>query len=100
NAEDECLVNDLEVAVDLALLDQSIAVGVLRGGIMTHPRYAGRRVFSAGINLKKLRKGEISFIGFLMRREFGFISKIIHGLIASNDRSSGSPLPDLAGIPG
>jgi (3,5-dihydroxyphenyl)acetyl-CoA 1,2-dioxygenase len=100
NAEDECLVDDLEIAVDLALLDGSITVGVLRGGIMTHPRYAGRRVFSAGINLKKLRKGEISFIGFLMRREFGFINKIIHGLLIPDGATRGSQRTELASIPG
>jgi hypothetical protein len=42
----------METAVDLTLLDDGIQVGVLRGGTMTHPRHAGRRVFSAGINLK------------------------------------------------
>jgi thioesterase DpgC len=80
NAEDNQLVDDLETAVDLVLLSPSIKVGVLRGGIMTHPRYAGRRVFSAGINLKDLNAGKISFLDFLIRREFGFISKIMRGL--------------------
>jgi thioesterase DpgC len=80
NAEDNQLVEDLETVVDLVLLSPSIKVGVLRGGIMTHPRYAGRRVFSAGINLKDLNNGKISFLDFLIRREFGFISKIMRGL--------------------
>jgi thioesterase DpgC len=80
NAEDNQLVDDLETAVDLVLLSPSIKAGIMRGGIMTHPRYAGRRVFSAGINLKNLNAGKISFLDFLMRREFGFISKIMRGL--------------------
>jgi thioesterase DpgC len=80
NAEDDCLVDDIETAVDLALLDGNVKVGVLRGGIMTHPRYAGRRVFSAGLNLKALRAGQISFVGCMLRREFGYINKIVRGL--------------------
>ena len=51
NAEDNELIADMETAVDLVLLDPCTRVGVLRGGVMTHPRYKGRRVFSAGINL-------------------------------------------------
>ncbi|MFC3653233.1 enoyl-CoA hydratase/isomerase family protein [Dyella humi] len=90
NAEDNLFVEDLETAVDLVLLSQSIKVGVMRGGIMTHPRYAGHRVFSAGINLKHLNGGKISFVDFLLRREFGFINKLLRGLrpvhAAASDR--------------
>jgi (3,5-dihydroxyphenyl)acetyl-CoA 1,2-dioxygenase len=87
NAEDDRLVDDMETAVDLALLDDEVRVGVLRGGIMTHPRYAGRRVFSAGINLKALRAGQISFVDFLLRRELGYINKIVRGLLLDNETS-------------
>lgn len=80
NAEDDRLVDDIETAVDLALMDDEISVGVLRGGVMTHPRYAGKRVFSSGINLKALGAGQISFVDFLLRRELGFINKIVRGL--------------------
>ncbi|MFE9454371.1 (3,5-dihydroxyphenyl)acetyl-CoA 1,2-dioxygenase DpgC [Streptomyces sp. NPDC006739] len=80
NAEDNRLVDDLETAIDLVLLDDRIRVGVLRGGVMTHPRYRGRRVFSAGINLAALDSGEISFLEFLMRRELACIGKIVWGL--------------------
>lgn len=52
---------------------------------MTHPRYAGRRVFSTGINLKALRAGEISFVDFLLRRELGYINKILRGLLLESD---------------
>lgn len=85
NAEDNCLVDDLETAVDLMLLDPEIKVGILRGGLMTHPRYAGRRVFSAGINLKELKAGKISYTGFLLRRELGFIEKMARGLFFSQE---------------
>ncbi|BCY14194.1 (3,5-dihydroxyphenyl)acetyl-CoA 1,2-dioxygenase DpgC [Actinoplanes sp. L3-i22] len=81
NAEDGRLIADLETAVDLVLLDERTRVGVLRGGSVEHPRYAGRRVFSAGINLKHLRDGRISFVDFLMGRELGYLHKIVRGLL-------------------
>ncbi|KPI19103.1 Enoyl-CoA hydratase/isomerase [Actinobacteria bacterium OK074] len=81
NAEDNKLTEDLETAVDLALLDDDVQVGILRGTVMTHPRYAGRRVFSAGINLKHLHQGRISYVDFLLRRELGFIHKLVRGLL-------------------
>ncbi|OLT22701.1 enoyl-CoA hydratase, partial [Actinomadura sp. CNU-125] len=80
NAEDERQVDDMETAVDLAHLDPSVGVGLLRGGEMSHPRYRGRRVFSAGINLKRLHAGEISLVGFLLRRETGYIAKLVRGV--------------------
>ncbi|MEU5716252.1 (3,5-dihydroxyphenyl)acetyl-CoA 1,2-dioxygenase DpgC [Streptomyces sp. NPDC020403] len=81
NAEDNALVDAMETAVDLVLLDERTHVGVLRGDVMTHPRYAGRRVFSAGINLSDLRDGRISFLEFLLRRELTYLSKILRGLL-------------------
>ena len=81
NAEDDQLIDDMETAVDLVLLDDSSHVGVLRGSVMTHPRHRGRRVFSAGINLKQLRDGRISFVDFLLRRELGYVAKLLRGLL-------------------
>jgi thioesterase DpgC len=92
NAEDVQQVDDMETAVDLALLDPSIRVGLLRGGEMTHPRYQGRRVFCAGINLKKLSSGDIPLVDFLLRRELGYIHKIVRGVFT--DDSWHSPLTD------
>jgi hypothetical protein len=63
NAENNRQVDDMETAVDLALLDPAVRVGLLRGGVMTHRNYLGRRVFSAGINLKALHAGRISLVG-------------------------------------
>jgi (3,5-dihydroxyphenyl)acetyl-CoA 1,2-dioxygenase len=80
NAEDPRQVDDMETAVDLALLDPGVRVGVVRGGEMTHPRYLGRRVFSAGINLKALNAGQITLVDFLLRRELGYIHKLIRGV--------------------
>jgi thioesterase DpgC len=80
NAEDDELIDQMETAVDLALLDDAVLVALLRGGLMSHPRYRGRRVFSAGINLKELHRGQISYADFLLRREFGYINKMAHGL--------------------
>jgi thioesterase DpgC len=91
NAEDNALTADLETAVDLALLDDGIRVGVLRGGIMTHPRYAGRRVFSAGLNLAHLRDGKISFAEFLIGRELGYLSKIVRGQLAISPPDGSGP---------
>ncbi|GIG88783.1 (3,5-dihydroxyphenyl)acetyl-CoA 1,2-dioxygenase DpgC [Plantactinospora endophytica] len=85
NAEDDQLTADLETAVDLVLLDDGIRAGLLRGTTMTHPRYAGRRVFSAGINLKHLHEGKISYIDFLLDRELGYLSKIVRGLWTGAD---------------
>ncbi|NKI71175.1 enoyl-CoA hydratase/isomerase family protein [Collimonas pratensis] len=81
NAEDDQLIADLETAVDLVLLDDKVRVASLRGGEMSHPKYAGRRVFSAGINLRELHRGRISFVDFLLGRELGYINKILRGLI-------------------
>ena len=85
NAEDNRQVDDMETAVDLALLDPGVRVGLLRGGEMSHPRYRGRRVFSAGINLKALHAGAISLVDFLLRRELGYISKLVRGIAVEEE---------------
>ena len=69
----------LETAVDLVLLDDAIEVGVLRGGTVAHPKYAGRRIFNAGINLTHLYYGQISFVDFFIERELGLLHKIYRG---------------------
>lgn len=85
NAEDTRQVDDMETAVDLTLLDPAVRVGVIRGGEMSHPSYRGSRVFSAGINLKALHAGGISLVDFLLRRELGYIHKLLRGVLASGD---------------
>jgi thioesterase DpgC len=79
NAEDDIATAALETAADLVLLDDSIEVGVLRGSTSQHPKYAGRRIFNAGINLTHLYYGQISFAEFFVEREMGLLHKILRG---------------------
>jgi thioesterase DpgC len=79
NAEDDRASAALETAVDLVLLDDAIEVGVLRGGIVQHPKYRGRRIFNAGINLTHLYYGQISFVHFFIERELGLLHKMYRG---------------------
>jgi thioesterase DpgC len=91
NAEDNQQVDDMETAVDLALLDPRVQVGLLRGGEMSHPRYRGKRVFSAGINLRALHAGGISLVDFLLRRELGYIHKLVRGVLVEDGQPWHSP---------
>jgi thioesterase DpgC len=100
NAEDADQVDDLETAVDLALLDPAVDVLVLRGGVMTHPRYRGRRIFSAGINLKALHAGRIGLVDFILRRELGYLHKLVRGLRADDDRQPPGGKPWVAVVDG
>jgi (3,5-dihydroxyphenyl)acetyl-CoA 1,2-dioxygenase len=85
NAEDETTLDGMEIAVDLALLDPNTEVLVLRGDVVTHPKYAGKRLFGAGINLTHLYEGKIRYLWYLIR-DLGFVSKLYRGL-ASPDTS-------------
>ena len=82
NAEDDSTVPPTEVAVDLLLLDPDVEVAVFRGGVVDHPRYAGRRIFGSGINLTHLYRGQIGFLFFVVR-DLGFVYKIYRGLSAA-----------------
>jgi thioesterase DpgC len=84
NAEDETTLNAAEVCVDLALLDPAIEIAVMRGGPVEHPKYKGRRVFGAGINLTHLYRGHIPFVWYL-QRDLGYVNKIYRGLAAADD---------------
>jgi thioesterase DpgC len=79
NAEDEPATQALEIGVDLVLLDPEIEVGVLRGGVVDHPRHAGRRVFNSGLNLTHLYAGRITLVDFMLAREMGLLSKLYRG---------------------
>ncbi len=79
NAEDDDSVRAMEIAIDLVLLDDSIDVGVLRGGPATHPKHAGRRIFGSGINLTYLYDGKISFVEFMIESQLGPVSKMYRG---------------------
>jgi (3,5-dihydroxyphenyl)acetyl-CoA 1,2-dioxygenase len=79
NAEDGSTLGPIEAAIDLVLLDPEIELGVLRGGVVEHPRYAGERVFGSGINLTHLYRGRIDFLWYLTR-DLGYVNKIYRGL--------------------
>jgi len=81
NAEDCDTLPTTEVAVDLALLDPEIEVGVIRGAVVSHPRYAGRRIFGAGLNLTHLYRGRIDYL-FFVTRDLGYVNKLFRGLSA------------------
>jgi thioesterase DpgC len=84
NAEDGATLGPTESAVDLVLLDPDSEVGVFRGATVDHPRYAGERIFGAGINLTHLYRGRIDFLFYLIR-DLGYVNKIYRGLVMEND---------------
>ena len=79
NAEDCDTLPTTEVAVDLALLDPDVEVGVIRGAVVSHPRYAGRHVFGAGLNLTHLYHGRLDYL-FFVTRDLGYVNKLFRGL--------------------
>jgi (3,5-dihydroxyphenyl)acetyl-CoA 1,2-dioxygenase len=87
NAEDQGTIDAMEIGVDAATLDPGTEIAVLRGQPVEHAKYAGRRIFGAGINLTHLYHGSIPYLWYL-QRELGFVHKYLRG-IATPDR-----LPD------
>ena len=83
NAEDDDSLGAQEIACDLILLHPGLRMGVLRGGPVEHPKYKGRRVFSAGINLTRIYQGRQSYL-FYLTRDMGFLNKLYRGLVAAN----------------
>jgi thioesterase DpgC len=79
NAEDESTLDGFETAVDVATLDPHSEICVLRGGVVDHPRYAGRRLFGAGINLTHLYQGKIRYLWYLLR-DLGVVNKLYRGV--------------------
>jgi len=78
-AEDETTLAGMETAVDLALLDPKTEVCVLRGAPVEHAKYAGKRIFGAGINLTHLYQGKIRYLWYLIR-DLGVVNKFYRGL--------------------
>jgi thioesterase DpgC len=91
NAEDQTSLDGAETCVDLALLDPTAEVAVMRGAAVEHPKYKDRRVFGAGINLTHLYHGRIPFVWYL-QRDLGYVNKIYRGLAVADD-----PPPDEFG---
>lgn len=102
NAEDDTTLDALEIAVDLAIADPATQVCVLRGGLVEHPKYAGRRTFGAGINLTRLYNGRIPFLWYI-ERDLGFVNKMYRGLArpdVSPDETAGGTVEKvwIAGV--
>lgn len=86
NAEDDETRGPQEVAIDLVLLHPSVKMGVLRGDPVDHPKYHGRRVFSAGINLTKIYHGRVSYLFYIVR-DLGLVNKLYRGLALEPQQS-------------
>jgi thioesterase DpgC len=80
NAEDDETLAAQEIACDLILLHPKLRLGVLRGDAVDHPRYRGRRIFSAGLNLTRLYHGKLSFMFYLVR-DLGLVNKLYRGIV-------------------
>ena len=91
NAEDQTSLDGAEICVDLALLDPASEIAVMRGAVVEHPKYKGRHVFGAGINLTHLYHGRIPFVWYL-QRDLGYVNKIYRGLALADE-----PPPDEFG---
>ena len=79
NLEDNSTQPMTEIGADVCILDPDSQVAVLRGDVVPDGKYAGRRVFNAGINLTHLYYGKIPFLWFLIR-DLGFVNKMFRGL--------------------
>ena len=79
NAEDQGTIDAMEIGVDVATLDPGTEIAVLRGQPVEHAKYAGRRIFGAGINLTHLYHGTIPYLWYL-QRELGFVHKYLRGV--------------------
>src|SRR5690606_21562170 len=78
NAEDWESLGPQETAVDLVLLHRGLKMGVLRGDYVEHPRYEGRRVFDAGLNLTKVYHGKLPYLFYIVR-DLGLVNKLYRG---------------------
>ena len=86
-----------EIGADVCILDPDSQVAVLRGDVVPEGKYAGRRVYNAGINLTHLYHGKIPFLWFLIR-DLGFVNKMFRGLAKPDvppDEVSGDSIEKL-----
>ena len=79
NAEDDTTLDEMEIATDVAILDPSTSIVVLRGGTVDQAKYRRQRIFGAGINLTHLYRGKIPYLWF-PRRDLGYVHKIFRGV--------------------
>lgn len=83
NSEDLSTQSATEIGADVCILDPQSQVAVLRGDFVPEGKYAGQRVFNAGINLTHLYYGKIPYLWFLIR-DMGFVNKMTRGLARSD----------------
>jgi len=93
NAEDDDTLDDIETATDIAIMDPMSEICVLRGGVVDHPKYNGRKVFSAGINLTHLYRGKIPYLWYI-RRDMGVVNKMLRGLAMPGTRGPDETIGD------
>ena len=93
NSEDNATQAATEIGADVCILDRQSEVAVLRGDVVPEGKYAGRRVYNAGINLTHLYYGKIPFLWFLIR-DMGFVNKMFRGL-ARPDEVAGDSIEKL-----
>ena len=79
NAEDDTTLSQTELAVDVATLDRTTDIAVMRGVAVENEKYRGKRIFGAGINLTHLYLGKIPFLWFLIR-DLGYVHKLLRGV--------------------
>jgi (3,5-dihydroxyphenyl)acetyl-CoA 1,2-dioxygenase len=104
NAEDQGTIDAMEIGVDAATLDPGTEIAVLRGQPVEHAKYAGRRIFGAGINLTHLYHGKIPYLWYL-QRELGFVHKYLRGiampdLLPDDVNGAGVEKPWIAAVEG
>jgi thioesterase DpgC len=79
NAEDDTTLAETELAVDVATLDRTTEIAVMRGVAVENEKYRGKRIFGAGINLTHLYLGKIPYLWFLIR-DLGYVHKLLRGV--------------------
>jgi (3,5-dihydroxyphenyl)acetyl-CoA 1,2-dioxygenase len=83
NAEDDTTLAATEIAVDVATLDSTTRIAVMRGAAVDNGKHRGKRIFGAGVNLTHLYLGKIPYLWFLIR-DLGYVHKLLRG-VASAD---------------
>ena len=81
NAEDDTTLAETELAVDVATLDPTTEIAVMRGVAVENEKYRGKRIFGAGINLTHLYLGKIPYLWFMIR-DLGYVHKLMRGVAA------------------
>jgi thioesterase DpgC len=104
NAEDQGIIDAMEIGVDVAILDPGTDIAVLRGQPVAHAKYAGRRIFGSGINLTHLYQGTIPFVWYV-QRELGFMHKYFRGvatpeILPDDVNGTGIEKPWIAAVEG